>query len=59
MSAWLLKTCKVNSSYHLYVECFSQLTFDSGVYTKSAAVADFVYTYESNVSCEKHSMQRW
>ena len=27
-------------SYHLCVECFSQLSFDSEVYTKSAAVAD-------------------
>ena len=46
---------KVSSSYHLCVECFSQLSFDSEVYTKSAAVADFVYT---NESCEKHSTQR-
>ena len=46
-------------SYHLCVECFSQLSFDSEVYTKSAAVADFVYTSESNESCEKHSTQRW
>ena len=45
-------------SYHLCVECFSQLSFDSEVYTKSAAVADFVYTSESNESCEKHSTQR-
>ena len=44
--------------YHLCVECFSQLSFDSEVYTKSAAVADFVYTSESNESCEKHSTQR-
>ena len=49
---------KVSSSYHLCVECFSQLSFDSEVYTKSAAVADFEYTSESNESCEKHSMQR-
>ena len=41
-------------SYHLCVECFSQLSFDSEVYTKSAAVADFVYTSKSNESCEKH-----
>ena len=27
-------------SYHLCVECFSQLSFDSEVYTKSEAVAD-------------------
>ena len=46
-------------SYHLCVECFSQLSFDLEVYTKSAAVADFVYTSESNESCEKHSTQRW
>ena len=45
-------------SYHLCIECFSQLSFDSEVYTKSAAVADFVYTSESNESCEKHSTQR-
>ena len=45
-------------SYHLCVECFSQISFDSEVYTKSAAVADFVYTFESNESCEKHSTQR-
>ena len=45
-------------SYHLCVECFSQLTFDSEVYTKSATAADFVCTSESNESCEKHSTQR-
>ena len=45
-------------SYHLCVECFSQLSFDSEVYTKSATAADFVYTSESNESCEKHSTQR-
>ena len=28
---------KVSSSYHLCVDCFSQLSFDSEVYTKSAA----------------------
>ena len=50
---------KVSSSYHLCVECFSQLSFDSEVYTESATAADFVYTSESNESCEKHSMQRW
>ena len=33
-------------------------SFDSEVYTKSAAVVDFVYTSESNESCEKHSTQR-
>ena len=49
---------KVSSSYQLCVECFSQLSFDSEVYTKSAAVADFVYTSESNESYEKHSTQR-
>ena len=37
-------------SYHLF-------SFDSEVYTKSAT-ADFVYTSESNESCEKHSTQR-
>ena len=45
---------KVSSSYHLCVECFSQLSFDSEVYTKSATAADFLYTSESNESCEKH-----
>ena len=45
---------KVSSSYHLCVEYFSQLSFDSEVYTKSATAADFVYTSESNESCEKH-----
>ena len=49
---------KVSSSYHLCVECFSQLSFDSEVYTKSATAVDFVYTSESNESCEKHSTQR-
>ena len=45
-------------SYHLFVECFSQLSFDSEVYTKLAAVAGFVYTSGVNESCEKHSTQR-
>ena len=45
-------------SYHLFVECFSQLSFDSEVYTKSTTAADFVYTSETNESCEKHSTQR-
>ena len=49
---------KVTSSYHLCVECFSQLSFDSEVYTKSATAADFVYISESNENCEKHSTQR-
>ena len=49
---------KVTSSYHLCVKCFSQLSFDSEVYTKSATAADFVYTSETNESCEKHSTQR-
>ena len=44
--------------YYLCIECFSQLSFDSKVYTKSAAVPDFVYTSESNDRCEKHLMQR-
>ena len=44
---------KVSSFYHLCVECFSQLSFDSEVYTKSTTAADFVYTSESNESCEK------
>ena len=29
---------KVSSSYHLCVKCFSQLSFDSEMYTKSTAV---------------------
>ena len=45
-------------SYHLWVECFSQLSFDSEVYTKSATADDFVYISETNESCEKHSTQR-
>ena len=45
-------------SYHLCVKYFSQLSFDSEVYTKSATAADFVYTSESNESCEKHSTKR-
>ena len=50
---------KMSSSYHLCVKCFSQLSFDSEMYTKSAAVADFVYTSEWNESCEKNSTQKW
>ena len=38
-------------SHNLCVECFSQLSFNSEMYTKSA-------TAESNESCEKHLMQR-
>ena len=49
----------MSSSYYLCVECFLQLSFDLEVYTKSVTAADFVYTYESNESCEKHSTQRW
>ena len=45
-------------SYHLCVECFSQLSFDSEVYTKSATAAEIVYTSESNERCEKHLTQR-
>ena len=41
-------------SYHLFVECFSQLSFDSEVYIKSAVVADFVYTSESVVKNIRH-----
>ena len=54
----LLQFTKGRLSYHLSVECFSQLSFVSEVYTKLSAVADFVYTSESNESCEKHSTQR-
>ena len=39
------ESTKVSSSYHLCVECFSQLSFDSEVYTKLATAADFVYTW--------------
>ena len=52
------KTDKGRLSYHLCVKCFSQLSFDSEVYTKSATAADFVYTSESNESSEKHLTQR-
>ena len=45
-------------SYHLCVEYFSQLSFDSEMYTKSATAVDFVYISESNDSCEKYSTQR-
>ena len=34
------------------------ISFDSEVYTKSATAADFVYTSESNESCENHSTER-
>ena len=50
---------KVSSSYHLCIKYFLKLSFDSKVYTKSAVVADFVYTSESNESCKKYSMQTW
>ena len=33
----------MNSSYHLSVKCFSQLSFDSEVYTKSSTAVDFVH----------------
>ena len=49
---------KMSSSYHLCVKCFSKLSFDSEVYTKSATTADFLYTSESNESCEKHLTKR-
>ena len=38
-----ISVVKVSSSYYLCVEFFSQLSFDSEMYTKSAVVADFVY----------------
>ena len=50
----IAKYTKVRSYYYLCVEYFSQLSFDSEMYTKSAAVADFVYISESNESWEKH-----
>ena len=56
--ALFLVSTKMTSSYHLCVKCFSQLSFDSEVYTKSATAADFVYTFESNESCEKHSTEK-
>ena len=49
---------KLDSLSNLCVERFSQLSFDSEMYTKSATAANFVYTSESNESCEKHSTQR-
>ena len=49
---------KVSSSYHLCVKCFSQVSFDSEMYTKSVAVADFVYISESNESWEKYDDDR-
>ena len=52
------RLAKVSSSYHLCVECLSQLSFDSEVYTKLATAADFVYTFEPNESCEKHLTER-
>ena len=42
------KGAKGRLPYHLCVECFPQLSFDSEVYTKSATAADFVYISESN-----------
>ena len=39
----------MTSSYHLCVDCFSQLSFDSEVCTKSATAADFVDTSEMRV----------
>ena len=45
-------------SYHLSVESFSQLLYDSEMYTKSAAVSDFVYISESNEIWGKYSTQR-
>ena len=50
---------KVSSSYHFCVEYFSQLSFDSEMYTKSATAAEIVYISESNESWEKYSTQRW
>ena len=48
----------LKGGYPIIFASFSQLSFDSEVYPKSAAVADFVYTSESNESWEKHSTQR-
>ena len=52
------KSTKGRLFYRLRIDCFSQLSFDSEVYTKSATAADFVYTSESNESCEKHLTKR-
>ena len=38
----VIKVTKLSSSYHLCVEYFSQLSFDSEMYTISAAISDFV-----------------
>ena len=45
-------------SYHLFVKYFSQLSFDSEMYTKSATATAFVYISESNESFEKYLTQR-
>ena len=45
----------MNSSYHLCVEYFSQLSFDSEVFTKSATAADFVYVM-ANVEARVESL---
>ena len=47
------KTFKGRLSYHLCVECFSHLSFDSESYTKSATADDFLYISEKNENCEK------
>ena len=52
------KMRSLKGGYPIIIECFSQLSFDSEVYTKTAAVADFVYTSKSNESCEKHLTKR-
>ena len=56
----LLKKLNLKGGYPIIFASFvfSQLSFDSEMYIKSSAVADFVYTSESNESCEKCSTQR-
>ena len=60
----LMNKCLVSNltkgrlSYHLFVECFSQLSFDSEVHTKSATAAEFVYTLNQmrvvkNIRCKE------
>ena len=51
----LLPSCRTSGaskgrlSYHLCVECFSQLSFDSEVYTKSATADDLWKTFNAKM----------
>ena len=47
----------LKGGYPIIFEYFSQLSFDSEMYTKSETAADLVYISESNESWEKHSTQ--